>query len=54
MAKLSGKALVAQGGGPTAVINSITKLDHIELPGSMGRLQAMELQLPVRYELRES
>jgi len=37
-----------------SAMTAIAKLDHIELPHSMGRLQAMELQLPVRYELRES
>lgn len=37
-----------------SAITAIAKLDHIALPNSMGRLQAMELQLPVRYELRES
>ena len=37
-----------------SAITAIAKLDNIALPNSMGRLQAMELQLPVRYELRES
>lgn len=49
LAKSSGYALLDH-----SAMTAITKLDHIELPRSMGRLQAMELALPVRYELRES
>lgn len=37
-----------------SAVTAITKLHYIDLPDSMGRLQAMELQLPVRYQLRES
>jgi protein TonB len=37
-----------------SAISAFAKLDRIELPSSMGLLQVMELQLPVRYELRES
>jgi len=49
LAKSSGYSLLDH-----SAMTAIAKLDHIELPHSMGRLQAMELQLPVRYELRES
>lgn len=49
LAKSSGYSLLDH-----SAMTAIAKLDHIELPHSLGRLQAMELQLPVRYELRES
>lgn len=37
-----------------SAVNAIAKLDEITLPHAMGPMQAMELQLPVRYQLRES
>lgn len=49
LARSSGYSLLDR-----SAVNAISKLKHIDLPGSMGRLQAMDLQLPVRYELRES
>jgi len=36
-----------------SAVTAISKLKHIALPNTLGRPQAMELQLPVRYELRE-
>jgi protein TonB len=49
LAKSSGYALLDH-----SAMTAISRLAHIELPRSMGHLQAMELALPVRYELRES
>ena len=49
LAKSSGYSLLDR-----SAITAIAKLENIALPNFMGRLQAMELQLPVRYELRES
>jgi len=37
-----------------SAMNAINKLQQISLPDTLGQLQAMELQLPVRYLLHES
>ena len=37
-----------------SAVNAINKLENISLPDTLGRLQAMELRLPVRYQLQES
>jgi protein TonB len=36
-----------------SAVTAINKLQQISLPDTLGRLQAMELQLPVRYQLHE-
>lgn len=36
-----------------SAVNAINKLEKIYLPDTLGRLQAMELKLPVRYQLHE-
>ena len=35
MSVLEGKVLVAQGGGPTAVIKSVAKMDHVRTGGTL-------------------
>ena len=37
-----------------SAVTAINKLQQISLPDTLGQLQAMELQLPVRYQLHES
>lgn len=37
-----------------SAVTAINKLQQIALPDTLGQLQAMELQLPVRYQLHES
>ncbi|MDT8383879.1 MAG: TonB family protein [Gammaproteobacteria bacterium] len=49
LAKSSGHSLLDR-----SAVNAINKLEQIFLPDTLGRLQAMELQLPVRYQLHES
>lgn len=49
LAKSSGYSLLDK-----SAVTAFAKLDQIILPTTMGQLQTMELQLPVRYELRES
>jgi protein TonB len=49
LAKSSGYALLDD-----SALMAITKLGQISLPESLGPLQAMDLLLPVSYQLRES
>ena len=48
LAKSSGYLLLDR-----SAVTAISKLNKITLPNILGELQAMDLQLPVRYELRE-